>query len=396
MNTTESFRGLQCRGCGDLFDVEVPGRCPECGGLLDPQYDYDALDVDRKSVGAGEWESMWRFEQLLPFPGAVAVSLGEGGTPAVECPSLAESLGVERVIIKDEGRNPTGTFKDRGHTVAVSAAVQHAASDIALASAGNAGQSAAAYAARAGLDAHVYLPSRAGFTQKAMVNVHGADLTVVEGRLPDASSAFEAALAEHADWYPTSTFVSPYRHEGKKTMFYELIEQLDWEVPDAIFYPTGGGVGLIGMHKAALEYQELGLIDDVPGMYAAQSTGCAPVVEAWETGAETVAPWADPDTICGGIEVPSVGAGDWVLDVLEESNGGAVATSDDEILEAATVVAQREGLEMGATCAAAASGAWAKARDGAFDADATIVILNTGTGLKDADLLRSHLMGRGQ
>lgn len=395
MQTTAAFEALDCRDCGDRVGIEIHGRCPSCGGILDPVYRYDEIEVSREELAARPFDSMWRYEELLPFPRGAAVSLGEGTTPLVDCPGLADKLGVDRVVIKDEGQNPTGTFKDRGHSAAVTAAVGHGASDIALASAGNAGQAAAAYAARAGLDAHVFLPSRAGFTQKAMVNVHGADLTVVEGRLPDAGRRFESALESHDAWYSTATFATPYRHEGKKTMFYEVVEQLDWEVPAAIVYPTGGGVGLVGMHKAAGEFRELGLIDERPAFYAAQSAGCAPVVEAWEAGAASTTTWAQPDTICGGIEVPEVAAGSWVLAALDESGGGAVSTTDDEILDAGVAVAQEEGLEMGATCAAAASGAWELASQGEFGLDDTVVILNTGAGNKDADILRSHLMGQG-
>jgi threonine synthase len=218
---------------------------------------------------------------------------------------------------------------------------------------------------------------------------------VVEGRLEHAGAAFRDALAAHEDWQSTATFDTPYRHEGKKTMGYELIEQLDWSVPDAVVYPTGGGVGLIGIHKAAIELRALGLIDDIPGMYAAQSTGCAPIVEAWEAGRADIEAWETPDTICGGIEVPNPGAASWVLEAMRESDGGAVATADDDILESAAVVAQQEGLEMGATPAAAASGAWALAKRDEFAPDATIVIINTGAGNKDADIVRSHLMGQG-
>jgi threonine synthase len=337
---------------------------------------------------------MWRYEELLPFPEETSVTMEEGTTPLVECPDLAEELGVAEVYIKDEGRNPTGSFKDRGHALALSAAAQHGTDDVALASAGNAGQAASAYAARAGIDSHVFLPSRSNFVNKAMVNVHGGDMTVVEGRLSDAGAAAENAIAEH-DWYSTATFVTPYRHEGKKTMYYEIAEQLDWEVPDAVLYPTGGGVGLIGIYKAAREFERLGLGEEIPRFYAAQSAGCAPVVEAWEEGNDYHAVWEAPDTICGGIEVSDPGASPWILEALSESDGGAVATPDEDILDSAIAVAQQEGLEMGATCAAAASGAWKLAAEGEFAGEETLVLLNTASGNKEDDILRSHLMGKG-
>ncbi|ELZ05648.1 threonine synthase [Natrialba chahannaoensis JCM 10990] len=398
VETTSAFTGLECYDCGGTFDAdEVTHRCPDCDGILDPTYDYDAIgaELDRETLESRSFDSMWRYEELLPFTRDSAVTMDEGATPLVECPKLAEEMGVERVLIKDEGRNPTGTFKDRGQTLAVTAALRHGASEVALASAGNAGQSAAAYAGRAGLESNVYLPARSGFTNKAMVNVHGGDMNVVGGRIDDAGAAFEEGLAEHDEWYPLQTFVTPYRHEGKKTMFYELIEQLEWEVPDAICYPTGGGVGLVGMYKAAQEFVDLGLTDELPGFYAAQSAGCAPIVDAFDEGKDVHEPVETPDTICGGIEIPDPGASPWVLEALRESDGGAVATDDTEILDAAIQVAQHEGIEMAPTCAAAASGAWALAERGEFDGDETIVILNTGTGNKEADVLRSHLMSQG-
>jgi len=396
METTPAFEGLRCVDCEETFDAETAThRCPDCGGILDPTYDYDALDVSRETFESRRFDSMWRYEELLPFPRDAAVSMDEGATALVECPTLADEMGVGAVYLKDEGRNPTGTFKDRGQTVAVTAASQHGASDVALASAGNAGQSAAAYAGRAGLDSHVFLPSRSGFTNKALVNVHGGDMNVVEGRIGDAGAAFDDAMAEHDDWYSVKTFETPYRHEGKKTMYYETVEQLDWETPDHVVYPTGGGVGLVGMHKAAKELRDLGLTENLPAMYAAQAEGCAPIVRAFQEGRDVHEPWDTPDTICGGIEIPDPGASPLVLDALRESDGGAVATSDEEILDAATQVAAHEGLEMGATCAAAASGASALADDGAFGEDDTVVILNTGTANKDADVLRSHLMSKG-
>jgi threonine synthase len=396
METTPAFVGLDCVDCGERFDPETAThRCPSCGGILDPRYDLEAVSLTRSELTGRPFDSMWRYAELLPFPRERAVTMDEGATPLVECPRLAEELGVGRVLLKDEGRNPTATFKDRGQSVAMTAAAAHGASHVALASAGNAGQSAAAYAARAGLEAHVFLPERAGFTQKAMVEVHGGDLTVVDGGIGGAGAAFEDALADHDDWYPTATFVTPYRHEGKKTMGYEILEQLEFEAPDAIVYPTGGGVGLVGVHKAAREFRELGLADELPPLYAAQSTGCAPIVEAWEAGEPVHEVWSEPDTICAGIEIPDPGASPLVLEALGESDGGAVAVPDGQILGAAADVARLEGLELGATPAAAAAGARTLADRGTFDDDATVVLLSTGAGSKDADILRSHVLGDG-
>ncbi|ACM57193.1 threonine synthase [Halorubrum lacusprofundi] len=399
METTDAFTGLSCVGCGGTFDPETAThQCPDCGGILDPAYDLDRVDLSPEDLAERPFESMWRYGELLPFAPEAAVSLGEGATPLVECPALADAMGVGRVLLKDEGANPTGTFKDRGQSLAMTAARQHGAADIALNSAGNAGQAAAAYAARADLDAHVYLPSRAGFTQKAMTEVHGADLTVTDpidgnSQIGDAGRAYADAMDAHPDWYSAKTFVTPYRHEGKKTMALELLEQLDWEAPDGVVYPTGGGVGLVGMHKAAHEVRELGWTDELVPMYAAQAAGCAPVVDAYEAGADRHEPVPDDevDTACNGIAIPDPGASPLILDAIRESEGGAVATTDREILDAAIEVARAEGLEVGATCAACVSGAFALAESGEFGPDDTVVLLNTGAGNKDVDALRAHL-----
>ncbi len=399
MHTTAAFVGLRCVDCDETFDAATAThRCPTCDGILDPAYDYEAIDLTPAALADRPFDSMWRYEELLPFTREAAVSIGEGATPLVDCPALADAMGVGRVLLKDEGMNPTGTFKDRGQAAAMTAAVEHGASDVALNSAGNAGQAAAAYAARADLDAHVFLPSRAGFTQKAMTEVHGADLTVTDpidgnSQIGDAGKAYAEAMKEHEDWYSTKTFVTPYRHEGKKTMALEVLEQLDWEVPDAVVYPTGGGVGLVGMHKAAREVRDLGWTDDQLPMYAAQAAGCAPIVDAYEAGADRHEPLADDEvtTACNGIAIPDPGASPLILDAIRESGGGAVANTDHEILDAAIEVARTEGLEVGATCAAAAAGAFTLAADGEFGPDDTVVLLNTGAGNKDVDTLRAHL-----
>ena len=399
METTDAFAGLSCVDCGETFDAgRVTHRCPECGGILDPAYDLDRIDVTPSELAERPFESMWRYAELLPFIRNDAVTLGEGATPLVDCPSLADAMGVGRVLLKDEGANPTGTFKDRGQSLAMTAARAHGAADVALNSAGNAGQAAAAYAARGDLDAHVFLPSRAGFTQMAMTEVHGADLTVTDpmdggSQIGDAGQAYTEAMDDHPEWYSTKTFVTPYRHEGKKTMALELLEQLDWNPPDAVVYPTGGGVGLVGMHKAAREVRELGWTDGLVPMYAAQAAGCAPVVDAYEAGADGHEPVddGDIDTACNGIAIPDPGASPLILDAIRESDGGAVATTDREILDAAIEIARTEGLEVGATCAAAVSGAFTLADSGEFGPDDTVVLLNTGAGNKDVDALRAHL-----
>ena len=396
METTDAFIGLECLDCASVVDAEEEThRCPDCRGMLDPTYDYDAVSLERETLESRPFDSLWRYEELLPFPREVAVTMDEGATPLVECERLANELGVARVFLKDDGRNPTGTLADRSQTVAVTAATQHGATDVSLASAGSSGQSAAAYAGRAALDSHVFVPARSGFASKAMVNVHGGDMTVVGGRIGEADAAYEEAAREHEEWYSLQSFVTPYRHEGAKTALYEIVESLEWAVPDAVVTATGRGVGLVGMHKGARELSELGLVDDVPAFYAAQATDCAPIVEAFEAGGETHEPVEYPDTICGEIEIPDPEGSPRVLEAIRESGGGAVATDDGDILEAAVAVAKGEGLEMTPSSAGAASGVWELAERGEFDGDETVVIVNTGAGNKEADVLRSHLMGQG-
>jgi threonine synthase len=392
METTDAFAGLSCRDCGERFDPDaVTAPCPNCSGLLDPTYDYGAIDVSAHGVGSGERDSMWGYESLLPVPRSVAVTMAEGNTPAVSCPGIAEELGVAALVVKDEGRNPTGSIRDRELSVAVTLAGTHGAERVALPSMGNAGQSAAAYAARAGLDSQVFLPSRANFTAKAMVNVHGGEMSVREGRYGDAAAAFADTVG---DCHSVAPFGTAYRVEGAKTVLFELIDDLGG-APDAVVVPTAHGLTLLGMYRGGSVFERLGLIDSIPAFYAAQPSGCAPVVEAFEAGDSRTGAIEHPDTICGALEVPDPAAGAWILEAIDASGGGAVAVDDDAILEAATAVAARAGLEPDVACGAAAAGAEALAESGELDPTDGVVVVNTATGNKEADVLRSHLMSKG-
>jgi len=394
METTDAFLDLACRDCGGRHAPEdADGRCPDCGGVLDAEYDLDAVEAASLASDAGPASSMWDYDALLPFSRGHAVSLGEGGTPLVDCQQLAGELGVASLLVKDEGQNPTGSTYDRGTSLALTAALVAGETDVALPSAGNDGHAAAAYAARAGLGAHVFVPSRAGFVQKAMINVHGGDMTVVEGRLPEASARFASALAEHDEWCSIAPFETPYRHEGAKTVLYEVVAALGG-APDAVVFPAGEGAGLVAAYKAATELERLGVVDERPRLYAAQASGCAPIVEAVESGGP-VESWDVPDTICGDIEVPDPAGGDWAVEAVRETGGGAVATDDPDVLESAVTMAEHEGVASSPSGAAAASGAWALAERGEFDANETVVVVNAATGTKTADVLRSHLMGKG-
>ncbi|WP_117592130.1 threonine synthase [Haloprofundus halophilus] len=396
MQSNEAFSGLACVDCGTVHGADVPGRCPDCGGFLDAQYDYDAVDPDWESF-AGEKRGLWSFESLLPFSASDAVSAAEGRTPLVDAPRLAEELGVGRVVVKDEGRNPTGTFLDRGMSLALTAASQHAESDdiepLALATPGNAGQSAAAYAGRVGLRSYSFVPSRSAFSNKAMINVHGGEMRVVGGRYPQAKDAVDEQLA--TDYYSLQEFTTPYRHEGAKTLAFEVVADLDGEIPDAVVVPASTGELVVGLEKGFRELREIGLVDDVPPLYAVQPENCAPIVAAVERGADTIEPWEVPDTIVGELEVPDPEGGELALAALDEAGGDAVAVSDDDILASAVAAAQHEAIEVGVAGGAAPAGAWSLAEEGRFGDDDTVVLVNTESGLKTPDVLRSHLMGQG-
>lgn len=379
---------LMCRECGEAYDLGTDRfPCQHCGGILDTQYALDDISVTREA-----WDrrsgSIWKYRELLPIQDqGNIVSMGEGGTPLVRCPRLADRLSASQLQIKDEGQNPTNTFKDRGLSVAISAANERGVSTVALPSAGNAGQSASAYAARAGLDCHVFLNHQAGEVKKDLVRAHGGNLTLSEGKIGNAGKAFEQARSDNG-WYSVATFQTPYRHEGKKTMGFEVYEALGWTTPDHLVYPTGGGVGLIGLWKAYEQLSELGWIEgDPPAIHAAQTEGCAPVVRAIEEGADRHTPWADPETIAKGVEIPDPGASPWILEVVERSGGTGVAVSDEAAVQAALDVARADGIEMCITAAVALAGTLELDERGVFSEGDEVVVINTGAGCKTASQL---------
>jgi threonine synthase len=387
MDTADAFVGLDCTATGDRYPPAHVGR-GEAGEPLDPVYDLDAVDPDALPTDP---DSMWAYDALLPVPAARAVSAGEGGTPSLPADGLAADLGVGAVRLKDEGRNPTGTVLDRGLSAATTMARAHGADLLALAAPGNAGQSAAAYAGRIETDCYAYLPSRAPFPNKAMVNVHGADMRVIGGRFPDALAALDEL---ERSWYSLQEFTTPYRHDGCKTLAYEVAAEGGWEAPDAVVLAVATGEVIAGVERGFRDLVDLGLTDRVPRLYAVQPDGCAPVVDAVERGGPVEAV-DHPDTICGELEVPAPAGGAMARDAVAATDGGAVAVDDDDLLESAVALTQRLGTEVGATGGAAAAGAWALADRGAFDAEETVVLVNADAGVKTADVLRSHLMGQG-
>ena len=388
MSTTDAFRGLVCTATADGYDATATGES-DAGARLEAEYDYDSLD--QSDLVADDTRSMWRYAGLLAFE--TPVTAGEGGTPLVDTPALAAEAGVGGLSIKDESRNPTGTVLDRGLSAAVTAAREADADLVALATPGNAGQSAASYAGMAEIRSYAFVPSRAPFSNKAMVNVHGGEMRVAGGRYPDAEAALHRDL--QSEWYTLQEFDNPHRHDGLKTLAFELAESLSWSVPDAVVVPAGTGEVVAGVAKGFRELRATGAIDTLPPVYAAQPSGCAPLVDAFDDGAESADPWESPDTIVGELEIPDPRGGNAALSAVEATDGGFVAVDDDDALESAVVAAQRAGLEVGAAGGVALAAAEQLAGAGRFGEDDHIVVVNTESGTKTADILRSHLMGKG-
>jgi threonine synthase len=389
MQTTAAFRGLVCTETGERYDATATGPS-DAGARLEAAYDYDAVDWTDGAL-ADAPASMWRYGDLLAFDDPVTAQ--EGGTPLVSAPALAEEAGLGGLSVKDESRNPTGTILDRGLAPAVTAAREADAELVALAAAGNAGQSAASYAGMADLRSYAFVPSRSPFSNKAMINVHGGEMRVVGGRYPDAEAALHEQL--QSEWHTLQEFDNPYRHDGIKTVAFEVAEAGGWTRPDAVVVPAGNGEVVAGVAKGFRELREVGVLDSLPRIFAAQPSGCAPLVTAYERDAHSVEPWTSPDTIVGELEITDPKGGGAALEAIEETDGGAVAVDDEEGLESAVLAAQRVGLEVGAAGGVALAAVDELAGEGVLGPDDRVVALNTESGTKTADVLRSHLMGKG-
>lgn len=330
---------------------------------------------------------MWRWHELLPVSSEEnRVFLGEGDTPLLPLPRLGEELGLSNLYVKDESSNPTGSFKARGLAAAISMAKEMGVEKVIIPTAGNAGGAMAAYAARAGMQAVVFMPRDTPFANIEETRVAGAEVVLVEGLISDAARlAGEKARAE--GWFDLSTFKEPYRTEGKKIMGYELAESFGWRLPDVIIYPTGGGTGLVGMWKAFAELEEMGWLEDVkrPRMVAVQAEGCAPVIKAFEEGAEACTFWENAHTIASGLRVPKSFADRLILRNIRESRGTAVAVSDRAILEDQKQLAGMEGIFAAPEGAATLSALKELLKQGWVAAEERIVLFNTGSGLKYLD-----------
>ncbi len=375
-----------CSQCGTTFAATAAQTfCPHCRAPLLAVYDLERVrgQVTPADLAARP-RGLWRWAELLPVTDASArVVLGAGDTPLLPLPRLARHLGLRHLWVKDESRNPTGTFKARGMAVAVSLAVQHGQTDLVLATAGNAGGALAAYTARAGLRAHIFMPRSTPAAIQAEIRAHTPHVTLVDGNLADAGRAAAAAAREHG-WFEVSTFKEPGRVEGKKTMGLELAEAFAWALPDLVFYPTGGGTGLVGMWKAWNELRALGWLPATAQarLIAVQSTGCAPVVRAWERGEDRITPWEQPHTLAAGLQVPRLFADRLVLRALRETHGAAVAVPDAAIVEARALLARQEGIFAAPEGAATLAGLLAWRDREPLPPEARIVLFNTGSGLK--------------
>jgi threonine synthase len=375
---------LECTRCGAHIAADHPQTvCPKDGGVLFARYDLQCLKQHFKPESlAGRVASIWRYREVLPE--AEPVSLGEGFT------SILPSREVPNAYIKDEGLNPTGSFKARGLSAAVTMAKAYGLTKLAIPSAGNAASALAAYAAAAGLEAYIFMPWDVPLANRVECESYGAHVTLVDGLISDCARLV-AERTQSEGWFDVSTLKEPFRVEGKKTMGYEVVEQLAWKLPQGIIYPAGGGVGLIGMWKAFEEMQELGWIGaERPKMVAVQSSGCAPIVKAWNEGKPEADFWQNANTIAAGLRVPKAYGDYLILDILKRSRGTAVEVTDNEIMEALRHWARTEGI-FAAPEGAATLAAYRKLRSSGFFAlEDNVVLFNTGSGLKYLDVIDSY------
>ncbi|MGQ0569268.1 MAG: threonine synthase [Armatimonadota bacterium] len=379
---------LECTACFHTFEADqLLGVCPQCGKVLYPRYDLHSVRraLSREAL-RDRRPDMWRYHEVLPVRDlANVLTLGEGMTPMFEAPRLAQRYSLKSVLLKDEGQNPTGTFKARGLCAAASRARELGVKVVSMPTAGNAGAALAAYAARGGMVAYIVMPQDTPAINKAECVAYGAHTYSIDGLITDAGRVLRE-LAPERGWFDLSTLKEPYRVEGKKTMGYEIAEGLGWTLPDVIIYPAGGGTGLVGIWKAVAEMAELGWIDARrPRMVAVQAAGCAPIVRAYEQGEDHAAPVENAHTIAPGLRVP-VAIGDYLmLRAIRESGGTALAVTDEELLAAMRDLAATEGV-FAAPEAAATLAALPKLVDsGAIRPGEQVLLLLTGTGMKYFD-----------
>lgn len=377
---------LQCSECGNAYDPAVIQTfCLDCKAPLLARYDLESArrEIDRDTLRRRS-RGMWRWHELLPvYQSNNRINLGEGDTPLLYLPRIGDQLGLQRLYVKDESLNPTGSFKARGLAAAISKVKELGLTKVIIPTAGNAGGAMAAYAARAGLEACIFMPNDTPVANMEESRIAGATVNLIDGLISEAAG-MAGVKAKEEGWFDVSTFKEPYRAEGKKIMGYELAEEFNWDLPDVIIYPTGGGTGLVGMWKAFNELEELGWLEteNRPRMVAVQAEGCAPVIKAFHEGAQFCDYWAGAQTIASGLRVPKSFADRIILSDIRASEGNAVAVSDEEILIAQRRLAEAEGIFACPEGAATLAGLIKLIEDKWVHPDERIVLFNTGTGLK--------------
>ncbi len=383
---------LVCTKTGKAYSKDqLWNLSPEADAPLFARYDLDAAaKALRREKLAERIPTMWRYTEVLPVENEqFQVSLGEGFTPLLQATSLGKKIGVPKLYIKDEGLNPTGSFKARGMSAAISKAAELGAQAIAIPSAGNAGGATAAYAARAGLPAHIFMPKDVPQANYIECKVLGAHVELIDGLISDCGKIV-ASRKEVEGWFDISTLKEPYRVEGKKTMGYELAEQFDWELPEVVIYPTGGGTGLIGMWKAFDEMEQMGWIGpERPRMISVQAEGCAPIVRAYSAGDEHAEPWINAETIAAGLRVPAAVGDFLMLKAIRDSGGCALSVTDEELMASASKMAAAVGSFPAPEGAATLSALEKLIAQNLVSERDRVVLFNTGTGLKYIELFES-------
>lgn len=387
MDLNSFLTHFECSHCTKRFPTHAnPAFCQSCKAPLLARYDLSRLgaQVSKDKIIAQNSSGILRWKELLPLENSNhIISLGEGNSPLLHLSTLSTKFGFDHLYLKDEGRNPSGSFKARGFSVAVSKAIENQHQKLILPSAGNAGSALAIYAARANIQAKIIMPKSTPMAMIAECKAAGAEVILIDGSITDCGMhADEIAMAE--GWHLLSTFKEPYRLEGKKTMGYELAVHFHWETPSVIIFPTGGGTGLVGIWKAFTELIELGWITNkaLPKMVAVQASGCAPLVRAFLNGADVSEPWPDPYTIASGLQVPSSFASRLILKIIRETSGYCIAVEDTEIIKAQRELGQVEGLAVSPEGAASLAGAIHLLEKNLIQTDDIVVIFNTASAVK--------------
>ncbi len=379
---------LKCTACSKKYEIHRPINLCECGKVLFAVYNLEeAKETVTKESFCKRTRSIWRISEIMPvYEEKFRFTLGEGCTPLLHLKNMGENLGLKQLFVKDEGLNPTGTFKSRGLCAAVSKAVELGIKEFVIPTAGNAGAALAAYSARAKAKAHIFMPVNTPEIIKKEILATGGDLRLVDGIISDAAKEARKE-AEKSEWFNMSTLKEPYRVEGKKTMGLELAETFNWELPDVIIYPTGGGTGIVGMWKAFTELEEIGLIgSERPRMISVQSSGCAPIVKAFEEKKDKASFWEGAETIAPGLKVPEA-IGDYlILKAVRVSKGTAISVQDEEIMTAMYELAKKEGIMLSTEGAATIAAIPKLLNKGEIEKEDKIVVFGTGSGFTTISL----------